>query len=304
MNRGRELRVGDEVVVDDRWLFLQKELHRGEHTNVFRARDYTTKTSLTSPLVVKHFRDKKIVDLRTREAAGHWKEVRDRLLGLGVPDILHWDTNFQLTEYIPLANLNDCAFALDGLNTLYVKQIILDIFSQIAVLIDHGFVHSDVKGSNVVLTNGRDRLGTLVDFDFLRRVGPRDSNRILGTPFFMPPELLSGGHGSRTGDVFSLGMMALELLGGGSFDNSNLSLKTCGISNDMYQSCREKIWPPPQLKATLAKQLLVREPGHRRDIHGLVGFVNASLNSDPAARPKSLQEAEQLLSDTGNLSEI
>ena len=73
-------------------------------------------------------------------------------------------------------------------------------------------VHRDLKASNVMRESGG-RI-VLMDFGAGRDVGTETDSRheILGTPVYMPPELLMGSRGTPASDIYSLGVLLYNLV--------------------------------------------------------------------------------------------
>ena len=73
------------------------------------------------------------------------------------------------------------------------------------------FLHSDIKPGNIMV----DRLGTVKLVDFGRAVlAGEQLSFLLGSPMYMAPELHRRSPGVRQSDLYSLGIVALELLRG------------------------------------------------------------------------------------------
>ncbi|OSX71306.1 hypothetical protein BU14_0562s0018 [Porphyra umbilicalis] len=73
-----------------------------------------------------------------------------------------------------------------------------------------GRMHRDVKSDNVLVDRGG-RV-TLADFGFVADVGGGGHRTsTVGTPYWMAPELIRGGGYDARADVWSLGILALEL---------------------------------------------------------------------------------------------
>lgn len=82
----------------------------------------------------------------------------------------------------------------------------------VAALHAQGIIHRDIKPSNVMVGPG-DQL-RIVDLGvaMLAESQPRDA--IIGTPFYMAPELFSGRFNSVAADIYSLGLVFFELFTG------------------------------------------------------------------------------------------
>lgn len=67
---------------------------------------------------------------------------------------------------------------------------------------------------------------------------------------------------------------------------------------------RSPIWPFPNTKEEIRRQLLKIFPEHARSIHGLLNFIFSCLKTNHLKRPQSTKEMSQILWDTGNITEI
>jgi serine/threonine-protein kinase len=147
---------------------------------------------------------------------------------------------------------------------------------------DHGIVHRDIKGSNVMLNH----LGVVkvMDFGIARVLGSvhltQNEHRV-GTPAFMAPEQIRGEEADVRSDVYSLGLLLYLLLTG----------KAPFSAKSDYELCRmhlEEAPPPPRTivgdipdaidRAVL--RALAKAPGERfscvRELRGAlsIGFVS------------------------------
>lgn len=82
----------------------------------------------------------------------------------------------------------------------------------LGVLHRTGYIHSDIKPSNVMI----DRFGTVKLIDFGRATKIADpGDQFLASPMYMAPELHERGMITRQADIYSCGMVLLEILHGG-----------------------------------------------------------------------------------------
>ncbi len=95
---------------------------------------------------------------------------------------------------------------------------VLDIARQLCAALEHahasGVVHRDIKPENVLL--GDDGLARLTDFGLARSLSSRLTveGAIIGTVFYLAPELALGQPYDGRADLYSLGVMLYELLAG------------------------------------------------------------------------------------------
>ncbi|GAA5534984.1 serine/threonine-protein kinase [Deinococcus aluminii] len=88
-------------------------------------------------------------------------------------------------------------------------HVLAGVASGLTYLHRLGAVHQDVKTQNVYLAGGRAALGDLGSTYFTAQGGQSS-----GSPFYMAPEIYRGESSSPASDVYSLGVLAYELLSG------------------------------------------------------------------------------------------
>ena len=96
------------------------------------------------------------------------------------------------------------------------------LLAQVAAALEQahslGVVHRDVKPDNILLHGGGERPDVkLTDFGIARMLdnpGITAPQAVIGTPYYMAPEVISGGDATPAADVYALGVVLYELVSG------------------------------------------------------------------------------------------
>jgi serine/threonine protein kinase len=126
---------------------------------------------------------------------------------------------FMVMEYIDGANLHDLLieYAKEGkhLTAKQIGSIINDIASALDYAHTRGMLHRDIKPSNIMLD--KDGKAYLTDFGLAKILGDHHftaTGTLLGTPAYMSPEQGKGEDLTEQSDLYSLGIVAFEMLTG------------------------------------------------------------------------------------------
>lgn len=171
----------------------------------------------------------------------------------------------------------DVIFRLSGNRVAIQPGVAIYIMRRVLrgleTLHDLGFVHCDVKPSNIMI----DRLGyvKLIDYGRANTINEKLSF-LLGTPMFMAPEMHRREMALPQSDIYAVGLVGLEMLRGQPLmTGSNIT------EADMLN-----------YKLTLCEQLPDLLPEHVRRNAEFVEVMRRFLNPDPKKRFATAQEAE------------
>ncbi|CAN6445581.1 unnamed protein product [Victoria cruziana] len=118
-------------------------------------------------------------------------------------------------EYVSGGSLSDLCRQSGKLDELIVRRYARGILEGLSHVHRHGFVHCDIKPSNVLLhpVSGSVKVA---DFGLAKRIGEkaRPDATIRGTPMYMSPEVAAGDEPVPASDVWSLACTVIELLTG------------------------------------------------------------------------------------------
>jgi serine/threonine-protein kinase len=192
-----------------------EEIGRGAMGVVYRAHD----PAIQRPVAIKVINEKYLASVGVEsgeyfERFRREAEVAGRLSHRGVVRIYDLGPNYIVMELI-------VGQTLATLMSARVKQHlsrILDIVGQVAAALDYahgqGIVHRDIKPANIMVEAD----GTVRVMDFgLARIDSSTltaAGEILGSASYMAPELVRGRPASPKSDLFSLGVVAYELMTG------------------------------------------------------------------------------------------
>ena len=126
---------------------------------------------------------------------------------------LHGQQPYLVFEYVPGPTLSQHLKARGALPPAEAVVMMLGVLDALHAAHAAGVVHRDLKPSNILVDGaGRARV---MDFGIAARLhDPGNLDQIVGTPGYMSPEATQGGLPTETMDVFSAGVVLVELLSG------------------------------------------------------------------------------------------
>ena len=223
-----------------------------------------------NPLVLRQFRQ----EARAASRIGNpyicdvtdWGEVEDGRV-------------FFVMEYLDGASLGTVLKEERRFSPGRSIPIVRQVAKALGAAHEKGIVHLDVKPDNVLLLekDGRQDAVKVVDFGIAGLLGQGSAGgKVMGTPEYMAPERAQGLGYDHRSDIYSLGVMAYEMLVGEVPLQGNTAVETLAMQVDEQ---------PDRINERLT------EPVPEKIEH----LIMRMLEKDPGRRPQSMAEVEALL---------
>ncbi|KAI9365947.1 hypothetical protein DFJ73DRAFT_755664 [Zopfochytrium polystomum] len=177
------------------------------------------------------------------------------------------DSIWILTDFCGAGSIADCIELTDS--TFLEPQIAYATASALAGLAflhGRGIIHRDVKCANIMLTeDGIVKIGDFgVSETLTQTIGVRNS--IVGTPYWMSPEVITGAGYDTLADIWSLGITAIEMTDG---------VPPHSQIHPMRAMFKIPFLPPPTMMNPEVYSDLYKD------------FLSLCLSKDPKSRPSA-----------------
>lgn len=274
--------------INDRYEII-RNIGEGGMANVYLALD----TILDRKVAVKILRgdlatDEKFVRKFQREASA--ASTLDHPNIVGIYDVGEDEGNYYIVmEYIEGQTLKSLIKRRGSLTLPEVIDIMTQLTSGIAHAHEKGIIHRDIKPQNILILD--DGLVKIADFGIAQALNSNEltqTNSVMGSVHYLPPEQANGTGSTYKSDIYSLGILMFELLiGKVPFKGENaveIAIKqmkdpipsVCDIKEDIPQSVENII-----LKAT------AKNPKNRYDsVEEMKYDIKTCLDEDKKMVPR------------------
>jgi len=217
----------------------------------------------------------KQIDIRSMSSSEKDEAVREALIlkSLSHPNIIRFKDAYKtkkekLCIVMEYADHGDLQGAIEARNGKYFSESqVIDWFVQICLALKHchdrKILHRDLKSQNIFLTkNGRAKLGDFGIAKVLKKTCD-NARSIVGTPYYLSPEIVNNTPYSFQSDIWSLGVLLYEMCClKPPFDSSSLHFLALKIVRGVF----------PPLPSHYSRELKV--------------LVSRMLSTDPRRRPR------------------
>ncbi|KAL3481578.1 hypothetical protein BJX99DRAFT_218537 [Aspergillus californicus] len=186
-------------------------LGRGAFGSVYRALNWNTGETVA----VKQI---KLTDLPKSELRVIMLEI-DLLKNLDHSNIVKYqgfvksaETLNIILEYCENGSLHSIAKNFGRFPETLVGVYMSQVLHGLLYLHDQGVIHRDIKGANILTT--KEGLVKLADFGVASRTTGLSESSVVGTPYWMAPEVIELSGATTASDIWSLGCTVIELLEG------------------------------------------------------------------------------------------
>lgn len=195
---------------------------------------------------------------------------------------------FILMEYVPGQTLQSTLYRLgQALTPREALEFLRPLSAALHFAHGEGIIHRDLKPANVMMHTNGNLLVT--DFGIARLLDNAalslTGGRALGTPLYMSPEQIKGSSVSAATDIYALGVMLYQMLGGRvPFDGSDPTIPGA-TTTERVTFQHLNVAPNPLLKYNNKIDESVNQ------------IILRCLDKDPEKRPESVRAVYDLLAE-------
>ncbi|NOU31320.1 MAG: protein kinase [Polyangiaceae bacterium] len=243
---------------------LERSIGSGGNGFVWAARNETTGAEVAGKVLVAAAGSLAARRFRQEARIGAWLTHRNIVRVFDLVDDISGGMMLVM-ERLRGETLNRVLDAQERLSPRSAVAVVMGVLAALTHAHEQGFVHRDVKPSNVLLSIEPDgvMIPKLLDFGIAKPIAKEPSDEagtLVGTPEYMSPEQIKGKDVDGRSDVFAAGTLLYEALTGRCpFASDTLSGALAAI---LYRPLKR----PPEIAPnlwTVLERALARNPGDR-----------------------------------------
>ena len=241
---------------------IEELIGQGGMSSVYKAIDPNLRRAVAVKIIHPHLSGDKEFVRRFEEEAAAVAQLRQPNI-IQVYDFNHeGNTYFIVFEFIPGESLQSYLRRLNETDRLMPYPEAVDTVAKVADALEfaheQGLIHRDVKPANVMINVRREPV--LMDFGIAKIMGGTQhtaTGAVLGTARYMSPEQIKGQQIDVRTDIYSLGVMLYEILGGSPpyEADSAMTLMMMHIQDPIPDLGQIRSDVPPDLMAVTYKAL-------------------------------------------------
>ncbi len=274
--------------INDRYEII-RNIGEGGMANVYLAID----TILNRKVAVKILRgdlatDEKFVRKFQREASAASNLDHPNIVG--IYDVGEDDGNYYIVmEYVEGRTLKSLIKRRGALTLPEVIDIMTQLTSGIAHAHEKGIIHRDIKPQNVLILD--DGLVKIADFGIAQALNSNEltqTNSVMGSVHYLPPEQANGTGSTYKSDIYSLGILMFELLiGKVPFKGENAVEIAIKQMKDPIPSVCDLNENIPQSVENIVLKATAKNPKNRYDtVEEMKYDIKTCLDEDRINEPK------------------
>jgi len=205
------------VILNDRYE-MQQRIGRGGMADVYLARDILLDRLVAIKVLFPEYAtDPAFVERFRREA-----QSAANLNHPNIVSVYDWgrsnNTYFMAMEYVPGRTLAEALHDVGQITAMKAAEVGIEVAAALSFAHRGNVVHRDIKPGNILIgSNGQLKVA---DFGIARALGSAaDSSltqvgAVMGTAAYLSPEQAQGGQPDPRSDLYSLGIVLYEMVGG------------------------------------------------------------------------------------------
>ena len=198
-------------------------------------------------------------------------------------------------EYVGAGDLADRIGKSEPIPIADIVRMLIQMCSGVQAIHDAGIVHRDLKPENILITEEGDV--KITDFGIAKTgSGPKltEYGGIVGTIHYISPEYLEKGQIDHRSDIYSLGVLAYEMVTGEApFEgNSVIETMTMRLKSDPEPPVNKRLDCPAELSEIILKSLARNFEDRYQTVHEMMNDLIVIENGlDGTSRFSSLNTA-------------